>query len=177
MSATGYSSLKGCFRQTRVPGGGAITSCRPCRRLQRESAEATLIEYPAPLAGCMLHFDELSPSDKLSTASRSRSGLRGGIVWDGSPVFAGLRYDVSLRSTSTQPAKTRETRPLLGKSLPMDPGQSSLPVRCTPRTCACHICQSQLVSTPAPAVSNPRSAPHNSLVRPSWEANGGSRRA
>ena len=91
--------------------------------------------------------------------------MRGGIVWDGSAVFAGVRYDVSLRRTSTQPAKTRETGPLLGKSLPIDPVQSPLPVRCifqvrcTSRTCVCHVCQSQLVSTPAAAVSNPRSAP------------------
>jgi len=72
------------------------------RRFRRETVEATPIECTAPLAGCMLHFDELSASDKLSTASRSRSGLRGGIVWD--VPLAGFQYYVSLRSTSTQPA-------------------------------------------------------------------------
>jgi len=52
------------------------------RRFERETVEATQIECTAPLAGRMLHFDKLSASDKLSTASRSRSGLRDGIGWD-----------------------------------------------------------------------------------------------
>jgi len=90
--------------------------------------------------------------------------LRGGIFWDGS--LTAFRYDVSLRSTSTQPAKTGETRRLLGKSLPIDPVQSPLPVRCTSRTCACHVCQLQLVSTPAPVVSNRRSTPRQLVSAP-----------
>jgi len=72
------------------------------RHFEREIVEATLIECTAPLAGCMLHFDGLNTSDKLSTASRSRSDLRGGIGRD--VPLARFRYDVSLRSTSTQPA-------------------------------------------------------------------------
>ena len=72
------------------------------RRIEGETVEATPIECPAPLAGCRLHFDGLNTSDKLSTASRSRSGLRGGIVCD--VPLAGFQYDVSLRSTSPQPA-------------------------------------------------------------------------
>ena len=91
---------------------GSVSSPR-ARRFERETVEATPIERrpealegcPAPLAGCMLRFDGLNASDKLSTASRSRSGLRGGIGWD--LPLAWVRYDVSLRSTSTQPALAR----------------------------------------------------------------------
>ena len=54
------------------------------RHSERETVEATLIECTAPLAGCMLHFDGLNTSDKLSTASRSRSSLCSKIVWGSS---------------------------------------------------------------------------------------------
>jgi len=47
------------------------------RWFEKEPVKATLIECTAPLDGPMLHFDGLSTSDKLSTPSRSWSGLRG----------------------------------------------------------------------------------------------------
>ena len=136
---------------------GALMTCRPHRRLQRESVEATLIECPAPLAGCI--------EIKVRLARRNRLGWFPRFRW------VSTRRLASLNICST--AETRETRPLLGKGLPIDPVQWPLPVRCTfqvrctSRTCACHVCQSQLVSTPAPAVSNPRSAPRQLVSAPS----------
>jgi hypothetical protein len=59
--------------QTLAPPGPP-TSCRPRRRLERESVEAAPIECPAPLAWCMLRQAQHGVEIKERLARRYRLG-------------------------------------------------------------------------------------------------------